>query len=255
MTNSDAPASSVKTPSVIFLHGYCEGKWIWDQVIENLEVKIPCLALDLPGFGGGTMLPEKVSIEAVAELIWRELRRQQISEVILVGHSLGGYVALAMAESQPGQVRGLGLVHSTPFADSNEKKENRNKVRTFVAQHGSRLFLDQFAPGLFYDTSGAMAAEFRKKIEDSSTDAITFYALAMRDRPDRSYLLRKPSFPAMAICGKFDQLLPADLCRQIDGMGSHAETHQLDFSAHAGMLEEPVRTAEIIQKFIKKCLL
>ena len=244
----------ISDPLVLFLHGYCEAGWIWDEVIKNLGNQYFCQAPDLPGFGKNSLLPEKISVEAVAESIWKYLDEQHISKVILIGHSLGGYVALAMAELRSNAVRGLALVHSTPFADSEEKKENRNKVIRFVGENGSRLFLDQFAPGLFHVQSAVKALLFRKRIDDTSPGAIIYYAQAMRDRPDRSHVIKKSFFPVMAICGKFDQIISADICSQIAGLGAQIETHQLEHSAHAGMLEEPLKTAEIIQRFLKKCI-
>lgn len=253
MNISGPPLPFSKTVTIIFLHGYCEGQWIWEGIIESLGDQFSCIALDLPGFGNNWQLPEKKSLDAVAESIWRELHHKKISEVILIGHSLGGYVALAMADSKPEFVRGLGLVHSTPFADSEEKKESRNKVIAFVEQYGSSLFLDQFAPGLFYDKSSSQAIEFRKKIDGTSAASIIYYAAAMRDRPDRSCLIRESKFFTLVICGRFDQILSPELCNQSKIAGSHVYTHLLNHSSHVGMLEEPVKTAEIIQKFLKKC--
>ena len=254
MTGVPTHKSSSAGPKIIFLHGYCEAGWIWQEIISGLQNTFTCLAPDLPGFGSNVQLPEEKTIESVAEVVWRELDQNQISDAVLIGHSLGGYVALAMAESRPRAIRGLGLIHSTPFADTPEKKVNRDKVVAFVQNHGSRLFLDQFASGLFYEKNAEQIKSFRKKIDSTSLESIIHYAVAMRDRPDRSAVIREMKVPVLTVCGRYDTILPFEICDQISALNNAVESHVLESSAHAGMLEERNQTIQIIKEFTEKCL-
>ena len=254
MTESSSTTNSTSSPPILFLHGYCEGSWIWESVCQTLHKEYSCLALDLPGFANGDALPDELSILSIASIIWKKLDHQKIKTCILIGHSLGGYVALAMAELRPAEVKGLMLFHSTPFADSAERKENRNKVISFVEQHGSKSFLDSFAPGLFREPDSVVAQDFRKAIANASPEAVTYYAKAMRDRPDRTAIFKALQIPKLVLGGRFDPIISPDVCRQIQEAGGDAELLILEASAHAGMLEEPEKSLEIIREFAKKCL-
>ena len=248
------PDSNFNSDStIVLLHGYCEASWVWDSTCSVLRAGYPCLALDLPGFGQGPILPDEVSIDAIALEVWKELDRLHIRSCTLIGHSLGGYVALAMAESRPSDIRGLVLFHSTSFADTPEKRENRNKVISFVEQHGPKQFLDSFAPGLFYEQGSTKAREFRKAIDSTSSEAILYYAEAMRDRPDRSANFRGLRVPKMVVGGRFDLIIPPEVSQNIRDAGGDAELVFLEKSAHVGMLEEPEKSLEILKNFAKKC--
>jgi pimeloyl-ACP methyl ester carboxylesterase len=63
-----------------------------------------------------------------ADCIHALLRHENISSCIMLGHSMGGYITLAFAEKYPLLLTGLGLIHSTAFADSEEKKKNRARA-------------------------------------------------------------------------------------------------------------------------------
>lgn len=243
-----------QSPHIIFLHGYCEGQWIWDQVIDHLGTEFKSTALDLPGFGNNSILPNQVSIDSVARMVWDLLDERGIKNPFLVGHSLGGYVLLAMAKSRSEQIAGLALIHSTPFSDSLERKENRNKVIDFVNQYGSKPFLDQFAPGLFHDPQSDKAIYFRRMIEKTSPESIVYYAAAMRDRPDCSEFLNITDKPVLIVGGRFDSIIPPVVCGQIAALQSGIDLFILEHSSHTGMLEEPAECAKIIRNFVKKSL-
>jgi pimeloyl-ACP methyl ester carboxylesterase len=249
--SSDLKLNSDST--LLFLHGYCEASWVWDSISSALREDYSCLTLDLPGFGSGPMLPEEISIDAIAREVWKDLDRRQLHSCVLVGHSLGGYVALAMAELRPTDVKGLVLFHSTAFADTPEKKENRNKVIRFVEQHGPQLFLDSFAPGLFCEQESPKVLEFRKAIDSTSSQAILYYAKAMRNRPDRSAVFKGLGVPKMVVGGRFDPIIPPEVCQNIQDACGDAELAFLEKSAHLGMLEEPEKSLEILKNFAKKC--
>ncbi len=71
--------------------------------------------------------------------------------MVLIGHSMGGYISMAFAEKYPDKLSGLGLFHSSSYADSPEKKESRDKNILFIQKNGAALFVEQAIPGLFSD--------------------------------------------------------------------------------------------------------
>jgi pimeloyl-ACP methyl ester carboxylesterase len=239
--------------NVVFLHGYCEGNWIWSELLSCLPDSVNYHALNLPGSGDVATLPHAVTIEAVAAEVWETLDERDIVNPVLIGHSLGGYVALAMTEARPQDVKGIALFHSMPFADTEARKENRNKVIESVSRSGKEPFLDVFAPGLFFEPDTPLVKDFRERIESTPAETIIYYAAAMRDRSDRMEVLAGFSNPVLLLGGVYDKIISQEVLNVAAGQLKGAEIHFLPRSAHAGMLEEPLKSAEIIENFIKKC--
>ncbi len=103
-------------PKVVLLHGFCEDHSIWKDAVNELT-ECAILTIDLPGFGGSTVV-SPVSIAKMAELIMEIIDFEQIEKCIMIGHSMGGYVALAFGEKFGERLAGMGLIHSHPYEDS-----------------------------------------------------------------------------------------------------------------------------------------
>lgn len=113
---------SGKGKAVVLLHGFCENKTLWDDFVQYLSPDYHVMALDLPGFGDSELGTDECTIEYMAEKVADFLNQQGVDKCTMIGHSLGGYVALAYAEKYGDKLDGLGLFHSTVFADSEEKQ-------------------------------------------------------------------------------------------------------------------------------------
>src|SRR5579859_274110 len=140
-----------KGKSVILIHGFCETHEIWSGFAEDFSGEFEVFSVDLPGFGKSPIPPPPFSIRDIALKMLDWTDRNNISQPFVVGHSLGGYVALAMAQLEQEKISGICLFHSTPYPDSEERKSNRNRVMEFVKVNGVGPFVDTFVPGLFLD--------------------------------------------------------------------------------------------------------
>ena len=135
---------------IVFLHGFCESKNLWEVFVAMLSVKYRIISIDLPGFGQSPIIENKEpSIDVFSESVFNLLKELNISECIIIGHSFGGYVALSFAENYPNLLGGLGLFHSTSLEDSPQKKENREKAITFIQKYGTEKFVTNLFPALF----------------------------------------------------------------------------------------------------------
>ena len=112
---------------VILLHGFGEDATIWDKQVSYLKDHCQLITPDLPGSGLSSFddadAENSDSIEYYADMIEALLKYEDINSCILLGHSMGGYITLAFAEKYPEKLRGFGLIHSTAFADTEEKKQ------------------------------------------------------------------------------------------------------------------------------------
>lgn len=241
---------------MVFLHGYNEGNWVWEFLIPKLPQQWSCHCIELPGFGNAEDLPAELknggedSMDRIANLIWNKLEGLGIHQPWIVGHSLGGYVALAMACSRPADLSGIILFHSSPFADSVERKSLRDKVIRLVGDNGAAPFLEAFAAGLFREKSGHAWNHFCENLKTVRPESITAYAAIMRDRPDRSECLRNLPIPVGMIAGRHDALMPVSILDEIKTIRPGLQAVILEGSAHVGMLEEPEAGAAALKTLI-----
>jgi pimeloyl-ACP methyl ester carboxylesterase len=243
---------------VVFIHGFCESKEIWQEFIHPFQTGFRSITVDLPGFGENTDNIRYQSIDALAEEVHLFLQEQAIEKVILIAHSLGGYVALALADKYPQLVAGLCLFHSTALADSEEKKQGRNKTVEAIQNKGMDAFLDGFVPGLFYKERHTELSSQMKKVRELTgrTPAATAVAvtLAMRDRPDRTHVLKNVSYPVLFIAGKNDTAVPFDASKELFFLPAHAMVQALADTAHMGMFEKTAETQASVKGFIEMCI-
>ncbi|WP_238785047.1 alpha/beta fold hydrolase [Blattabacterium cuenoti] len=126
MTNIINFKTKGKGIPVVLLHGFMESLEIWNYVYDNISKKYKIISIDLPGHGK-SIFPLKentvFTMEKTAEIVKKILEKENIQKAVFVGHSMGGYVALAIAEKYPEIFLGLCLLHSTTKSDTFEKKK------------------------------------------------------------------------------------------------------------------------------------
>jgi pimeloyl-ACP methyl ester carboxylesterase len=234
---------------VVLIHGFPFNQKIWDDFAEKLSADFKVLTPDLPGFGESQPLNTPLTLHAVAEALWRWLGSLGIKNITVIGHSLGGYVALAMAGLKPSQVSGLILFHSTAYPDSEEKKENRNKVIDFIKKNGVLAFTSNFITSLFAKPDDLAITAVRSIAVQATENVVVQYTLAMRDRPDQTGLLREFPKPIMIISGEKDQGISVDSVKKQQGLSESIELHVLSETAHMGMFEKQEETLKLIRNF------
>lgn len=242
---------------VVLLHGFCETKEIWNETISCLSKTARVIAPDLPGFGDNPALSSSVSIDTMAEDVYDFLQDLEIKEGIVVGHSLGGYISLALAEKYPEWIQGLCLFHSTALADTEEKKEKRNKTIVALENNGIEAYAGSFIRGLFYEPDNPrLKGTIETLMEDiAGTHLSTAIEVtkAMRDRPDRTQVLKNADYPVLFIAGKEDTAVPLlTLQEQVFMPEGTVYFQALLHTAHMGMFESKEETLEILSAFVKQ---
>ncbi len=242
-----------KGPPVVLLHGFCETLHIWDDLIEKLAAKYSVWAIDLPGFGNSPSI-SPLTIDLAAGQIQSFLRDKNIESYTAIGHSLGGYVALALAEKYQQSLQGLVLLNSTCFADSPEKKEIRDKTIEFINRNGMEAFADNFVPNLFRQQANESMADkiqtVSNMVTQSSTDAVVSYTAAMRDRPDRSHILARTSRPILVLAGEEDIVVPRDANLEMQQLSELVTLEFLENTGHMGMYENPDQSLDLLQTYL-----
>lgn len=238
---------------VILLHGLCETHEIWNGFSSRLAdlTNTKVIAVDLPGFGMSELLPGEFSIQDVGVRMNQWLASLEVGGCVLVGHSLGGYVALAMAALQQHLPRGLVLFHSTAYPDTEEKRQNRDKVIAFIRSHGVQPYVDTFVPGLFYKKDHPQTAFVHEIASKTRRETLIKYLQAMRDRPDQASRLKSFEFPLGIMAGRFDTVLPMAVLREQAELAQKPHFYLLQESGHMGMIEEPENALQALATFVK----
>ena len=240
-------------PTVIFLHGFPMNMRVWNGFADKLSESFHVVTPDLPGFGKSPALKEGFSIEDVAGAIQTWMLQKSYTKAVIVGHSLGGYVTLAMAEKDSSGMAGMCLFHSTALADSDEKKQSRDKVAEFVEKQGVHAFTSNFISQLYADPQHSSIKAVKNIAVESTKETVIGYTRAMRDRKDRTHVVEAFSRPILFIAGEKDQGIPADSILQQASLNKGAEAFILPDVAHMGMFEAPEACVKKIQKFLEKC--
>ncbi len=235
---------------IILLHGFPMDKSVWNEFSPLLSNTYTVITVDLPGFGKSPLPKLPFTIDEVADSLLEWILSEKIFDSTLIGHSLGGYVALAMAEKRPDLFSGLGLFHSTALSDSEEKKESRQKAVDFIEKNGVLAFTSNFIPPLFANQNHKAIATVRTIVVQSDRDAVVGYTLAMRNRPDRTSTLKKLKIPVLFLAGEADAGIPADSILSQSKLCESAQVHVLKQVAHMGMFEKPEESAAIIRAFV-----
>ncbi len=260
-----------KGKPVILIHGFGEDGMIWENQIEFLKDHFRLIIPDLPGSGQSEMISD-MSLEGMAEIIKEILDlevfkvsplgvpysgNERSSLVGAVGHSMGGYITLAFAEKFPHLLSSFGLLHSTAFADSEEKKSARLKSIEFIQKNGAYEFLKTSIPGLFFMGQNGLRPSnhyINGLIENGrlfSSEALIQYYRAMIERLDRTELLKKFEGPILFIIGEYDNAIPFSQSLQQCYLPDESHIHILRDSAHMGMLEEPAKTNNSLLQFLQ----
>ncbi|MFI3301921.1 MAG: alpha/beta hydrolase [Rikenellaceae bacterium] len=241
---------------VVLLHGYLESMMVWEDFVPLLYKSVRVVTLDIPGHGISIVEGEEHSMDFLATTIHDGLKAIGVERCTIVGHSMGGYVALAMCELFPDMVEGLVLLSSTPNADTPEKKENRLREVALV-KAGKKEALANVAPeaGFAVANRGRMKDYILDLVEQvyiTEDEGVVALLNGMMNRRDQNEMMRKSATKQMFILGKYDNYIPHDAAQQIVASHPQAECTWLEKSGHMGFLEEPKATAEAILSFVNK---
>jgi pimeloyl-ACP methyl ester carboxylesterase len=234
--------------NIIWIHGFGENGQVWESFLPHLPQMLRHYNFDHSEATG------TASIQDYAENLQDFIQEKKINSPVLIGHSMGGYIALEYAALYPQKVKGLGLFHSSATADSSEKQKEREKTAEFILKHGSPAFIENFYPKMF-----AQPDKFPDLIEKNihlysqiPAQALADATLSMKERRDHVNTLSQFSFPIFQILGKSDPFVPLDKALAQTALLQHPYTLVLDDAAHAGMFEQTEICSQFITNYLQQ---
>jgi pimeloyl-ACP methyl ester carboxylesterase len=246
------PAASL--PAIVFLHGYLESPAIWPAFMGEAFADCQVLLPALPGYEAASAATD-YSLEAAAEAVHAALAAAGVGRAVLVGHSMGGYVALAFAEKYPGLVAGLGLFHSSALPDTPADAERRARTRAFLEEHGVAAFADEFLQPQLSPTHRESMNDSVAQLQALAVAVPLAVALgnldAMAHRPDRRAVLEKATYPVLFIAGKDDHAVPPEKTHEESLLPDYCTVLWLAGVGHLGFMERPTDTRRAVRQLVE----
>lgn len=233
---------------LVLLHGFMENSSIWTDVEKNLSSNFSLLKIDLPGHGKSEILAEVHTMELMADEVKKVLDHEKIENVHLLGHSMGGYVALAFAEKFPESLKSLTLFFSTFLADDEQKKEQRKKsyriIKDAFAHYARAGVPNLFNPNELDVLEGKIETALEIALSTNNLGALACVK-GMVERPDRKEVLENLEAKILVIAGKHDNAVKTELVMKNLPDRTNIKSYILD-CGHNGHWEKPGICAEII---------
>jgi pimeloyl-ACP methyl ester carboxylesterase len=242
-----------KGTAVVLLHGFLENKSMWDNYIMVLTKNNRVITIDLLGHGETECLGYVHAMEDQADMVYALLLFLKLRKVVLVGHSMGGYIALAFAELFPDYVKGLFLLNSTSRADSEEKKINRDRAIVAVKQNYG-AFVSMSIANLFSEDNRERLVDAIEKVKKQALktplQGIVAALEGMKIRKDREVILHFAPYPIQVVLGEKDGvLIYDDTIDQIEGTKVELTTFP---DGHMSHIENEAELKKVMSDFLKR---
>ncbi|MEN9908526.1 MAG: hypothetical protein RLZZ540_1675 [Bacteroidota bacterium] len=244
---------SGKGTAIVLLHGFLENQTMWDAFVPEFSKKYRVITIDLLGHGNTECMGYVHSMEDNSDVVHAVLAELRIRKAIFVGHSMGGYVALAFAEMYPDYIKGLVLLNSTSRADSDERKANRNRAIKAVKQSFTN-FISLSIANLFSEENRERLKDnielVKKEALKTPLQGIVASLEGIKIRMDREVLLHLTPYPKMLILGEKDPVLPYEETKE---QTEETAVQLVTFpDGHMSYIENKTELTTVLLDFFKK---
>jgi len=232
---------------LVFLHGFMEDARVWEGFASRFSKSSAIYCPDLPGHGQSPAFIEHPSMEAYALFLNAQL--PDAGKFVFIGHSMGGYVAMAFAALFPNRVSGIVLMNSTCFADTDDRRAERNRSIEVIKQNYN-LFARSFIPAIFAEAGNPAIDNATKMALQQNPDGMIQSTRAMQSRTSRCDSNVGQNFPVLLLAGRKDKLIPA---AAIDAFKQHcpkAEVVWLERSGHIAFVEESNKCEQVLKDWM-----
>ncbi len=245
-----------KGDTIVLLHGYLETLEVWEPFAAELAKHYQVVTIDLPGHGLSGWSGGVHTMEYMADTLKQLLDKQGITNCMLVGHSMGGYVSLAFAKKYGAMLNGLCLFHSSPNPDTEDKKANRDREIELIRADKLGLVVKQAIPRTFAEENVKRFQEVIWDIEESAEiadkEGIIACLQGMKEREDMNAFLAGFGKPLLFIFGRGDNIISSALAEELTARFPQAQSIMLEKSGHMGFLEEPEVSLNTLILFTSK---
>ncbi len=244
------------THTLVLLHGFLQNLDVWSSYVLSYMNRMRVITVDLPGHGLTDSFCDVHTMDFMARIVKEVLNDAGVDQCVMVGHSMGGYVALSFAENYPYTLRGLGLISSHAMADSEAHRHGREEACRQAETNRANYILG-FIPPLFDESRRAALSKEIKDLQDQCLEMTTASIVAaqrgMAKRHSRIATLQNLDVPVLFVYGKNDPRIPLEVAVSQTMMPRHSETHLLEGVAHMAFIEEREYLKPRLANFVDTC--
>lgn len=241
---------------VILLHGYLLTGEAWRPLADLLSGTFRIITVDIPGHGGSGVKGDTHSMDFIAEAVRAVIHDCGEEQVLIAGHSMGGYATLAFVEKYPEMLAGYILFHSHPYADAPEGILKRKREIEVVRAGKKDIMYPANISMMFAECNlnnmPAALAKLKKLASVNSANGIVALLNGMMVRPQRTSVIEKGEVPLLWILGRWDLYFSPETATRGIKIPANAEVIILENSGHLGFIEEPDHSAQVISEFARK---
>ena len=242
---------------VIFLHAFPLNRTMWDPQVGALVAECRCIAIDMRGLGESAPAPP-YSMDRYADDVAGVLDALQIERAVIVGLSMGGYVAFALWRRHAHRVRGLVLADTRAAADTVEGVERRRKLIEVAETQGSTGVANMQIAGLV----GRTTREKRPDIYDAThrlmaqtpVEGIIGGLEALMSRPDSTETCATITVPTLVVVGDEDAVTPVKEAKRLQQAIPGSRLEVLQQAGHLSSLERPAAFTTVLSEFLASLL-
>jgi len=242
-----------KGSTVVLLHGFLETSDMWKDLIPELSKNHQVICIDLLGHGKTDCLGYVHTMEAMAHAVLYILNHLKIEKAKFICHSMGGYVALALAEKEPQLFTDLCLMNSTFEADNDERKELRTRAIKMAHSNYEGLVRMSFSNLFTPKSKATFKDEFDTALKLALQTPVQGYIAAqegMKLRPNRFRVFKNLREKKVIILGKKDTLINGE---KIANQIKNTDIKYKEFSeGHMSYIENKSELSYFLKRFIEK---
>ena len=242
-------------PPLLLLHSYWGSQLLFNHLASELSLSRKVIRIDLPGHGNSATPPDGFRFDAFADVLHALLNKLNIHEKIsVIGHSMGGYAALAFAALFPERISSLVLMHSPVKNADIQSIRLRNREADLMIKGKKELLLQVTIPSNFAPEHRGRMKEVIALLGQTANQVNLDGALrsiaAMNHRDNNLHTLQCAQYPILIVVGKHDKVYSAS--EQLDDAGliPKAEVLLLENSGHLGFVEEEEKFLIRIKEFL-----
>ncbi len=241
-------------PAVLFLHAFPLHRRMWATQVEALRAQARPMTVDFRGFGESDPSPTPYGLEILADDVLALARKVGVTRAVVVGLSMGGYVAFRLVEQAPEFVQALVLADTRAEPDTAEGRTGRLMLADRAEREGLAA-MQQFMQGLLGPTTRASRPEVVTRVQQivgsPSPAALAAALRALADRPDSRPLLAAITVPTLVLVGEEDTLTTPDSARVIAGGIRGARLVIIPQAGHLCNLESPEAFSRELVTFVR----
>ncbi len=238
---------------LVFLHGYMETLNIWDKVQNVLSKEFKVITIDLPGHGNSGVSSEIHTMDFMADAVDAVVEDAGENKLSIIGHSMGGYVALEYMSKYPQKVEKYCLFHSTPFEDTEEKKQDRDRIIDLIKQGKKIQIAKQHSVKTFATKNIEKLQEeigfFKIMAVNTPDEGVIACLKGMRSRKNHYNTMQETKSKGLWILGKLDNFIDYKKIEKVE-IPKNCEVFTLNESGHQGYIEEEEKVLEKLKSFL-----